>query len=98
MNDQILRHSDEEKGHASLGTKREQGLRLMAIRQERPELMAFSASGHQGAVNGWTAASQEKRWIFRWNCPSCDILNVEGPLVEVGPRSVFVNPAVGSRQ
>jgi len=64
-NDQILGHSDEEKGQASLGTKREQGLRLMAIRQERPELLAFSASGHEGAVNGWTATSEEKRWI----CP-----------------------------
>ena len=65
MKDQILGHSDEEKGQASLGTKREQGLRLITIRQERPELLAFSASGQEGAVNGWTATSEEKRWI----CP-----------------------------
>jgi len=64
MNDQILGHSDEEKGQASLGTKREQALRLMAIRRERPELLAFSASGHKGAVNDWTAASEEKRMDF----------------------------------
>jgi len=64
MNDQILGHSDEEKGQASLGTKREQGLRLTAILQERLELLAFSASGHEGAVNGWAAASEEKRMGF----------------------------------
>ena len=57
-------YQNEEKGQASLGTKREQALRLMAIRQERPKLLAFSASGHEGAVNGWTAASEEKRMGF----------------------------------
>jgi len=55
---------DEEKGQASLRTKREQALRLMAIRQERPEPLALSASGPKGAVNGWTAASEEKRMDF----------------------------------
>ena len=52
MKDQILGHSDEEKGQASLGRKREQGLRLMAIRQERLEPLASSPSGHERTVNG----------------------------------------------
>src|SRR5271157_543703 len=38
-------------------TKSEQGLRLMVIGQPRLEPVALSASGHEGAVNGWTAAS-----------------------------------------
>ena len=47
---------DEEKGQASLRTKREQAWRLMAIRQERLEPLALSASGHGRMVNGWAAA------------------------------------------
>ena len=27
-----------------------------------------------------------------------DIMNMDGPLVEIGSRSVFVNSAIGSRQ
>ena len=45
-------------------TKSEQGLRLMVIGQPRLEPVALSASGHEGAVNGWTAASEEKRMDF----------------------------------
>ena len=44
---------------------RERALRLMAIRQARLEPLAFSASGHEGAVNGWTATTEGKRRI----CP-----------------------------
>ncbi len=32
-------------------------LGLMAIRQARMEPLALSASGHEGAVDGWAAAS-----------------------------------------
>ena len=74
-------------------------MRLMAIRQARLEPLALSASGHEGMVNGWAAASGEKRidlseeiaWIG-------DIMNIVGPLVEIGSRSVFTNSAVGGRQ
>ncbi len=50
-------------------------------------------------VNGRAAASGEKRidlteeiaWFG-------DILNIDDPLVEIGPRSFFVNQVVGGRQ
>jgi len=50
-------------------------------------------------VNGRAAASGEEKFdlpevIARFG----DILNMDGPLVEIGSRSVFVNSAVGSRQ
>jgi hypothetical protein len=50
-------------------------------------------------VNGRAAASGEENLgsseaITRFG----DILNREGPLVEIGPRSVFANPAVGKWQ
>jgi hypothetical protein len=49
--------------------------------------------------NDWAAASREKRinlsariaWFG-------DILNIEAPLLEIGPRSVFANSVVGVRQ
>jgi hypothetical protein len=57
----------------------------MAIRQARLEPLALSVSGRERMLNGWAAASGKKRidlseeiaW-FR------DILNIEGPLVEIG--------------
>jgi hypothetical protein len=71
----------------------------MAIRQAPPVLPASSASAHERMVNRRAAASGEKRIDF---CAGIawfgDILNREGPLVEIGLRSVFVNSAVGVRQ
>ncbi len=77
----------------------------MAIRPARLEPLALSASGHERMVNGRAAASGEKRidlseeiaW-FSNILNLGDILNMNGPLVEIGPRSVFVNSAVGVRQ
>ena len=71
----------------------------MAIRQARLEPLALSASGHERMVNGRAAASGEKKidlsaTIARFG----DILNIEGPIVEIGPRSLFVKSAVGGRQ
>jgi hypothetical protein len=63
----------------------------MGIRQARLESVALSASGRESdMVNGRAAASGEKRidlseeiaWFG-------DILNIDGPLVEIGPRSVL---------
>jgi hypothetical protein len=42
----------------------EKTLRQMAIRQARLEPLAFSAFGHERMVNGWAAASGEKRIDF----------------------------------
>ncbi len=77
----------------------------MAIRQARLERLALRASGHERMFNGRAAASGEKRidlseeiaWfgnILNFG----DILNMDGPLVEIGSRSVFVNSTVGIRQ
>ena len=84
---------------------REQALRLMGIRPARLESLALSASGHERMINGRAAASGEKRidlseeiaWfgnILNFG----DILNMDGPLVEIGSRSVFGNSAVGGWQ
>jgi len=71
----------------------------MAIRQARQERLALSASGHERMFNGGAAASGEKRIdLSEQIARFCDILNREGPLMELGPRSVFANSAVGSRQ
>ncbi|MGC1717620.1 MAG: CHC2 zinc finger domain-containing protein, partial [Isosphaeraceae bacterium] len=43
---------------------REEALRLLAIRQARPDPLAFSVSGPERTVNGWAAASGEKRIDF----------------------------------
>ena len=73
-------------------------MRLMAIRQARLEPLALCVSGRERMFNGWAAASGEKRIelseTIAW---FGDILNIDGPLVEIGPRSVFDNP-VGGRQ
>jgi len=50
-------------------------------------------------LNGRAAASGEKKFdlsevVARFG----DILNRERPIVEIGPRSVFGNSAVGVRQ
>jgi hypothetical protein len=74
-------------------------LGLTAIRQARLEPLALSASGHESMVNGRVAACGEKKFdlsdaIARFG----DILNSDGPLVEIGSRSLFGNPAVGGWQ
>jgi len=44
-------------------------------------------------------ASEKKRIVVSKRIAGAgDILNREGPLVEIGPRSVVGNPAVGGRQ
>jgi len=74
-------------------------LRLMAVRQARLEPLALSGSGHERMVNGWAAASGEKKFnLFEGIARFGDILNREGPLVEIGSRSVVANSAVGGRQ
>jgi len=78
---------------------------LTAIRPARLEPLALSASGHERVVNDRAAASGEKRmdlseqiaW-FGNRLDFGDILNMDGPLVETGSRSVFDNPVVGGRQ
>ena len=71
----------------------------MAIRQARLEPLALSASGRERMVNGPTAASGEKRIDFSAGIAWFgDILNIEGSIVEIGPRSVFDNSAVVVRQ
>jgi len=58
--------------------------------------LALSASGHERMVNRYPAASGEEKFdspeaIARFG----DILSMEGPIVEIGPRSVFANSVVG---
>jgi hypothetical protein len=71
----------------------------MAIRQAGLEPLALSASGHERMVNGRAAASGEEKFdlpeaIARFG----DILNMEGPLVEIRSLSVFGIWAVGEWQ
>ena len=71
----------------------------MAIRQARLERLALSAAGHERMVNGWAAASGEKRIdLFAGIAWFGDILNIVVPFVEIGPRLVFGNSTVGVRQ
>ncbi|HWT81468.1 MAG TPA: hypothetical protein VN648_21960, partial [Candidatus Methylomirabilis sp.] len=67
-------------------------MRLMGIRPARLEPLALRAPGHERMANGWAAASGEKRIelseTIAW---FGDILNIDGPVVEIGPRSVFNN-------
>jgi len=63
------------------------------------EPLALHGSGHERMVNGRAAASGEKKFdlseaVARFG----DILNRGRPIIEIGPRSVFANPAVGVRQ
>ena len=71
----------------------------MCIRPACLEPLALSASGHERMVNGRAAASGEKRIdLPEENAWFGDILNIDAPLVEIGPRSIFVNQVVGGRQ
>ncbi len=50
-------------------------------------------------VNGWAAPCGEEKFDFSEAIARFgDILDMEGPLVEIGARSVFDNSAVGVRQ
>jgi len=74
-------------------------LQSLAIRQACLVPLTLSAPSHERKVNGSGAASGEKKFnlsegIARFG----DILNREGPIVEIGPRSVVANPAVGGWQ
>jgi len=70
-------------------------LRLMAIRQAGLEPLALSASGRECMVSGPTAASEEKRIDFSVEIARFGAIpKRKGPLVEIGPRSVF---ALGCR-
>ncbi len=71
-------------------------MRLIAIRQARLEPLALSVSDRERMFNGWAAASEDKRIDFSARVAWFgDILNVEGSLMEIGPRSVFANSSVG---
>ncbi len=96
-----VRANPGKSGRAS----REKALRLAAIRPGRPEPLALSASGYERMVNDRAAASREKRMDLSegiaWSGNILnfgDILNMNGPLVEIGPRSVFANSVVGGWQ
>ncbi len=71
----------------------------MGIRPACLEPLALSAAGHERTVNGRAAASGEKRIDFSLGIAWFgDILNIDGPHVEIGSRSVFANLTVGARQ
>ena len=73
----------------------------MAIRQARLEQPELTGSSQARMVYGPTAASGKKRMdlteeiaCFGNILNSGDILNMHGPLVEIGSRSVFDNSVV----
>ena len=69
----------------------------MAILQARLEPLALSVSGRERMFNGWAAASGEK-WIdFSAGVAWFGDILIEGPLMEIGPRSVFANHCAGAR-
>ncbi len=77
----------------------------MAIRPARLEPVAISASGPESVVSDGAEASGEKRIDFSGGIAWFgnmlnfgDILNMDGPLVEIGSRSVFANSTVGGWQ
>src|SRR5271157_420247 len=65
----------------------------------RPGATGVERPGHERMANGWAAASGEKRFelseTIAW---FGEILNIDGPLVEIGFRSVLNNSAIGARQ
>jgi hypothetical protein len=77
----------------------------MATRRAGLEPRALSASGRERMVYGRVAASEVRRmdlseeiaW-FGNMLNFGDILNMDGPLVEIGSRSVFANSVVGGWQ
>jgi hypothetical protein len=61
----------------------------MATRQARLERVALIAFCHESMVIGWAAASRENGWICAQQPPGSAHTEIEGPLVEIGPRSVL---------
>ena len=56
-------------------------------------------SSRERMFNGWAAAIGEKRIDLSGRIAwFCDILNIGGSFVEIGPRSVIRNSAVGVRK
>ncbi len=70
----------------------------MGIRPARLEPLALSASGHERMVNGRVASGEEKFDLPEAIARFGDILNMEGPLVEIRSLSVFGISAVGEWQ
>jgi len=95
----LTKHTKKGRHIKDKKTRGGQALTLTAIWQARLERVASSASWHERMANGWAAASGEKRIelseTIAW---FGDILNRDGPLVEIGPRPVFNNSAIGARQ
>jgi len=84
------------------GNTQGQASQLLAIMQAILKPTASSTSGHKRMINGQAAASGEKRMELSegiaWSGNMLnigDILNMDGPLVEIEFRSVFGNSAVG---
>ncbi len=64
-----------------------------------PGATGVERPGREWMFNGWAAACGEEMIVFFEGIARFgDILNIDGPLVEIEPRSVFVNPAVGGWQ
>ena len=96
-----VRANPGKSGRAS----REKALRLAAVRPARLEPSASSAADYERMVADRAAASGEKRMDLSegiaWfgNMPNFgDILNMDGPRVEIGPRAAFGNSVVGGWQ
>ncbi len=71
----------------------------LAIQQACLVPLALSAPSHKRTVNGCAAACGQKKFNLSEGIAWFgDILNREGPIVEIGPRSVVANPAVGGWQ
>src|SRR5208282_3235702 len=71
----------------------------MASGQVRLEAPTLTASSREKMVCGPMAAGEGKRVGFSVGIARFgDILNKERPIIEMGPRSIFVNPAVGGWQ
>src|SRR5208337_3548523 len=91
----LTKHTKKGRHIKDKKTRGGQALTLTAIWQARLERVASSASWHERMVNGRAAASGEKRIhlseTIAW---FGDMLNRDGPLVEIGPRSIFGNSAV----
>jgi hypothetical protein len=81
-----------------IGMVRGQASHLEVFRLARLDPLALSASGHERVVNDRAAASGEQRMDLSeeiaWFGDMLylgDILNMDGPLVAIGSRSLFAN-------
>jgi len=86
------------------GNTQGQASQLLAIMQAPLKPPASSTSGHERMINGQTASGEKRMELSKgiaWfgNMLNFgDILNRDGPLVKIGPRSVFPNSDVGGWQ